>query len=95
MIDNMCILKQAFNKIKQIIAYHLFKQKIKGWYDQKEVKLYEIITECRNDMMNYLAHHEFDAAFRSYQCKLRTETDLFQLQQFNQYIFDKDENNDN
>lgn len=95
MIDDMCILKQAFNKVKQIIAYHLFKQKIKGWYDQKEVKLYEYITINRDDMMTHLANHEFDSAFYLYKQKLDKETELLRLQQFNQYIFDKDETNGN
>lgn len=90
----MDILKVAFNKITQKIAYHLFKKKFNGWCDQKEVNMFEQNTSLREDMIHYLSHHAFDEAFESYLNMLRLQDRLFKFQQFKQYVFNKDENNE-
>lgn len=89
----MNLLQKAYNSIKQIIEFTLFKRKFNNWCENEEVYLLETMQENHEKLFNHLTKCEFDCAFKYYKYICENKEKIQILKEFKNFILENKKQN--
>lgn len=91
---NMNILQKAYNSIKKIINFALFKRKFNNWCETKEIEILHDIDKQNANIIECLAEENFGCAYYKYVNIIQQKEALERLSDFKNFILNKSNETD-